>query len=98
MFYAELVDFGDKWSEWGGLGFDSNLTATNFIHMCQQVKDIYPLAFLLGPGTTANASADWYRYNKEISNQCSMFSYRAVVFPDPSLLTIPNLLSDNYTT
>lgn len=53
---------------------------------------------MTGPGTTASADSSWYSIDGDIYRYCGFFTLRAVVFPDPSLLTIQNLLSDNYTS
>jgi hypothetical protein len=80
------------------MGIRANYTAKQFVQDCNSVNDVVYGLNMVGPGTTDTADASWYSIDKEIYYYCGFFTLRGVVFPDPTLLTIDNLLSDNYTS
>jgi hypothetical protein len=47
---------------------------------------------------TASADSSWYSKIADIYWYCGSFTFRAVIFDNASLITIENLLSDQYTS
>lgn len=80
------------------MGIRANYTGAQFVQDCNTVNNVVYGLNMVGPGTTDTADASWYSVDKDIYSYCGFFTLRAVVFSDPTLLTIGNLLSDNYTS
>jgi hypothetical protein len=87
-FNIELVDRGDKLS---------NYSAAQMIKDCVSIAGVVRGLLINGPGVTDEADDSWYDNIQEIQYYCGYFSVRAVVFQNVSTLTIPHLLSENYT-
>ena len=68
-------------------GYDFNQPAKD----CADIN-MYIAYWYTSPGLTAAASKDWYQFS-DIYYECGIFTARATIFPDPSQLSIQNLLS-----
>lgn len=80
------------------MGIRANYSGKQFVQDCNTVNNVVYGLVMVGPGTTDAADSSWYSVDQDIYNYCGFFTLRAVIFPDPTLLTLDNLLSDNYTS
>jgi hypothetical protein len=92
------IELADRGNLYGQMGVRSNYTGKQFVQDCNTINNVVYGLIMTGPGTTDSADSSWYSINGDIYNYCGFFTLRAVVFPDPSFLTIDTLLSENYTS
>lgn len=76
----------------------TSYTIDDYIENCNSINNlVYGIPFS-GPGVTATANSNWYSKIKETNWYCGGFTFRSVIFNNISLITIENLLSDQYTS
>jgi len=93
-FNIELVDKGDQYA---AMGLNPNYTGSQMVDDCTSISNVVYGLVINGPGITDAADASWYESIQDIVNYCGYFTARAIVFQNTSLLTIANLLSEQYT-
>jgi hypothetical protein len=87
-----LIETGDKADTYNATGIRPNYNFTQPAQDCSDINN-YLSFYYTSPGLTQNASKEWYLQFDNIYWQCGIITARGTVFPDPTLLTIDNLLS-----
>lgn len=77
---------------------NGNYTPADFINEAAVYPSLVPLTFR-APGLSEYAGPEWMatvpEYYLKVPN--GVFTFEPIIFLDPALATIDNLLSDNYT-